>query len=818
MSAFARLLCLATLPLVGADRPAVTLSARMEATGENVVRLSPARPGFELAPILQAVVHCPGRMKVDDELLGNFRCSSGLKRDGLTLEGIFDLAPLARELAAEDEIELWLDYPRLGFEASSVAVNGEGPRSRVIRTARFRAGDALAPDAFAPIRVQFGYDLDRLAVLYLPLAVLAVALTLIPMILGRAGRADLNRSVFLLGTMLWLCAALRLQAGDPIRVVLSGTPLANLAAVLVEYCSPLLCVAVGAALGNRKRADRSRGQIFADVIWGYGMFLFPLTIVFAAIPSIAGEDMIGATAWLVAAPVSCIVCRWRIRTNSGSSVRQLSGGELKERVSELAAKAGSRDVRVYISSSTRSQVFNAFAMPMSGILLTAPLVQSLTKLEVDAVAAHELSHLRHARLNPWAALAAGAVLFQMPLAELFPGAAGLSVSLLGPSMMFFLSLYGARRREFAADAGAVALIGDPRALISGLARITRNNSRPLDSHPVAEWFSTHPSTRKRIRALARAARLERAEVETLSSSDAPGESYTLPPEERTIFNPRWQNANATRYVWAMFLGASGAGLLAAWLLDEFAGAGVPQLAAGIVFGCALTKILATSVISANYARLRRKLTQKLGIRGQLVGLAVDSAPRVYNGYRFSDAGLLWFEAGRLHYRSERIAIALNPAAVVDVGMVAAAPASWRRSQPVVRFRHAESGEIKAFILHPVEWGASPQRLFDSIEQWRATATSAETTSISGLEEVAGRPFHPLAVAQTVREFRIPGGVTFVGVMLSGWMLRPDSWPAWYALAITACAYTFLSLPAMLYRPSSLPPPLPPQKQLPEPRL
>ena len=68
-----------------------------------------------------------------------------------------------------------------------------------------------------------------------------------------------------------------------------------------------------------------------------------------------------------------------------------------------------------------------------------------------------------------------------------------------------------------------------------------------------------------------------------------------------------------------------------------------------------------------------------------MGLDVSREPRVYNGFRFSEAGFLLFEGGRLCYRSERTTMELNPADVVEVDLVAVARSSWRRMQPIVRF-------------------------------------------------------------------------------------------------------------------------------------
>ena len=252
-----------------------------------------------------------------------------------------------------------------------------------------------------------------------------------------------------------------------------------------------------------------------------------------------------------------------------------------------------------------------------------------------------------------------------------------------------------------------------------------------------------------------------------------------------------------------YISASAGGLLIAGLLDQVAGTRTPSNLSSVSSSDArLTKLLAAGAMSSNYARLARKLAGKLAVRGQLVGLAVDSEPRLYNGFRFSDAGFVSFEGGRFCYRSERTMIRLNPADVVDVRMVAASPSSWRRLQPMVRFREPESGDLSAFILHPVEWGATPSRLFQSIEQWRTTEVSSEGTSISGLTATAGQPFHVPTIAETMRGFRIPGGVTLVGATLAGWFFRGESWTAWFALIITAASYLFMYLPAMLYRPAN----------------
>jgi len=798
----AGVLCLPALPMVQGEAQAVIVQVRIEASGEASVQVWPRATGREWGPAVAQAIHCQGRMQPEPDRFDEFHCSSAMRRDGLSLEAVIDLAPIAQKLAASDEIQLLLNYPRLGFESTSPSMEELGGGMRVSRMGRFAAGAAPPP-----IHVRFGYRRDQLAGVYLPLLALALALTLFAAILSRAALAGLSRSLLLLGTILWMGAASHLQAGMPLRILLFGNPLANLTALFVELWPPLFCVAAGVALGSRKRAGRRPSGTFGEVFWGFAVVPLAVTCAVGALPSMMAENWLLAIAWVAAAPAFVLLRRAWIRAAARASVRQLTGGELKERISALCVKANRPPVKVIVSFSARSQVSAAFALPGKSIFLTAPLVQSLSKREVDAVVAHELAHFSHFNRGPWMALGLAMVLFETPLKDLlFYYTGGLFGAVLLPCAVFFVALYRARRREFAADASAAALTGDPRAMISSLARVSRNNNTPLDMNAAAEWISSHPSTAKRFRALAAAWRLGASEVETLCTGSEPGESYELPAEEAggALFNPAWQRTTAGVYGWTALFAASGAGLSIAWLCFRYAGAGVAQLAGGILLGCLFTKALSAAVMATAYARLRRKLEAKLGISGQLVGLAIDDVPRLYDGRRFSDAGLLRFEGGRLCYRSERTTIELSPADVMEVGMVAASPAAWLKEQPMVRFRSPESGEMQAFILHPLRWLATQRRLLRSIERWRATSTAAEGTSISGFNRVAGQPVRNPTIGGVARAFLVSGGVTLVAAIPAVLILRAGWWFVAYSLAVTACAHTFMFLPSMLYRPPSLP--------------
>ena len=809
-AALAGVFCLAATPVGRAQLVTlqkmdsdVYVQVHAEADGEVSMSAWSSKGGGDLLPILPEVLHCQGTAKVDRDEPAKIRCAQALRRDGLALEGVVDLAPIARQLAPSEEIQLWLNYPRMGTASLSTPMDERPERMRVIHNARFDAG-SVPP----PIHYRFGYQPDQLAGVYLPLVGLALALTLLAAILSRMGTAGLSRSLLLLGTILWMGAAAQLQAGDLVQLLLYGSPWAKFAALFVEIWPPWFCVAAGVAIGGWKQGVRRPGNGFGEVLGGFAIIPLILTSVLGALPLMMDQNWIAAVPWLVAAPLFALLRRAWIRARAGASVKQLNGGELRERVSALVAQARRPPIKVFVSSSMRSQVSAAFTLPGKSIFLTAPLVRSLSKREVDAVVAHELAHFSHSSRGQWTALALAMVLLGTPVSGILlslPG--GLLVTTLLLLTILFAALRGARRREFAADASAAALTGDPRAMISSLARISRNNKIPLDMNGAAEWLSTHPSTRKRIHALAAIARLTPSEVESLCSSDDPGEPYELPAEEAAgiVFTPAWQKMNAGVYGWTVLLGSSAAGLLVAWLIYRTVGAGTAQLLGGIALGCLLTKAMTATVMSTNYARLRRRLEAKFGVSGQIVGLAVDSEPRMYGGRRFSDAGLLWFAGGRLCYRSERTSIELNPADVVEVGMVAASPANWRRLVPMVRFRQPESGEpnsgeLAAFILHPLAWLAGNRRLFHSIERWRATQTSAEATSTTGFNRIAGQPFQKIPVASVVPAFGISIGAALVPAIPLVFLLHTGWSFVVYALVITGCAHIFTILPIMLSRP------------------
>jgi Zn-dependent protease with chaperone function len=767
----------------------VSLNVQLEANGAISVTASSDEADRALKPVIAAVLGCQGHVR-ESLNATRFRCTDGLKRDGFALTATLDLSPFGG-----DQVDVVLDYPSAGFHEST-----PGGQSQTYASGIWQRFVIPADGAHTPLKIRFGYTPSQVVALYAPMLAAILALILAPALVCRRGLAYLQPSIYVLGASLWLALNWSTGAGKPIEILLAGTGLSEALSVAWGYLVPLLAVTAGATLG-RKRGETA-AQPATAVFWSYGMIALPMACFMIASPDIVEDGWWRAAPWLSAAAAILFAMYYRLRKRGGKLV-QVTSGPLKDRADEIGRRAALRQPGVYISIATDQgpKHVNAFAMLHGRVIITAPLIRLFPKPEVDAIIGHEMSHHRHrSRFQVWTVLLLAAVLFNTVLANLVSGLLPPAVVILA---LFFGALYFARQREYAADRGAVMLTGDPRSMIRGLARLHRCHERPLETSFWVELLSTHPSTGKRIRAIAAAAGLPSGEVAMLSNPPDVGETYDVPDATYggSIFNEAWQRANSKRYGVAIMLAVPAVAVAVTLLMERLPVDFGWQLVGGLLLGCVLTKLVVMAVMERGYSRLGRKLTGKLGSSGILVGLAPGDTPRFYSGYRYFDAGLLRMDAGRFCYRSERTMIELGAADLIDVRLVAAAPGSWARRQPLIQFRDPQSGSARSFILHPLVWDITGTRLFRRIEQWRVThvQTASSPAVVQGFEEVAGEPVSPVAIHVLWRGFRIAGGLALVGGMFTGWPIQPDAPSALYVVAVAASGYAALMLPHMLYR-------------------
>jgi len=215
--------------------------------------------------------------------------------------------------------------------------------------------------------------------------------------------------------------------------------------------------------------------------------------------------------------------------------------ELHRTVEKLCREADLPMPRIAIMASPVPNAFATGRSPKHAVVAcTDSIMRILNRDELEAVLAHELSHVKNRdiltmTLASFIAMIASMIMQSFFFSALFGGnnrEGGASwiiiwvVSIIVYALSTLLMLALSRYREFAADRGSALITRNPRALISALNKITgRIDAIPpeakakvesanaffiipaLSGNTIMELFSTHPPLEKRI------ANLEKVEVE-----------------------------------------------------------------------------------------------------------------------------------------------------------------------------------------------------------------------------------------------------------------------------------------------------------------
>ena len=260
-----------------------------------------------------------------------------------------------------------------------------------------------------------------------------------------------------------------------------------------------------------------------------------------------GDDMALAASWLGGTiPLAMIIAGvWFAISYFGSQamIDLMTGARKVERKSEpeiynlLENLAITRGLRTPTLRIIDNDSLNAFATGLHegqySITVTRGLVEALTRDELEAVLAHELTHVinRDVRTMVIASIFAGII---SVIAELvFRGLLhsrgggrrdnknavpliliGLAFAAVGFALAIVIRMMLSRTREFVADAGAVELTKNPDAMISALRKVEGRSSLKgpdevqqlfLDNQAngvgLEGLFATHPPIQKRIDAL-----------------------------------------------------------------------------------------------------------------------------------------------------------------------------------------------------------------------------------------------------------------------------------------------------------------------------
>jgi heat shock protein HtpX len=266
-----------------------------------------------------------------------------------------------------------------------------------------------------------------------------------------------------------------------------------------------------------------------------------LSIVLNIVFSFLGVDRSSISGLLVFAAVfgfggsfiSLAMSKWMAKRSTGAVVieqpRNATEQWLMTTVARQAKAAGigMPEVAVYDSPE-----MNAFATGMNRndalVAVSTGLLRNMREDEVEAVLAHEVSHIANGDMVTLTLIQGVVNTFVIFLARLVAGmlnnngnnnqGGGLAyfATVIVLEMVFgvlasIIVMWFSRQREYRADAGAAKLEGGPNKMIAALERLKHNHESRLEGSMMAfgiaggaaksELFLSHPPLEKRIAAL-----------------------------------------------------------------------------------------------------------------------------------------------------------------------------------------------------------------------------------------------------------------------------------------------------------------------------
>jgi heat shock protein HtpX len=259
----------------------------------------------------------------------------------------------------------------------------------------------------------------------------------------------------------------------------------------------------------------------------FGLFLLVYLLGFGVMLMISGD----INALLVVPVVTILTTLWVIigMKYNASMIASVTGAtpvnspKLYNLLENLCISRGMTTPQLHI---IETDALNAFASGMNEkqytVTVTRGLIDALNEEEIEAVLAHELTHIRNGdvKLMITAVLIAGVISFfgEMLFRVRMSGESkkGMAIGAVMVMIAWFFAVIIrfalSRSREYLADAGAVELTKNPDAMISALLKISGRSDMDVpsgimdmcienDANEGWDIFSTHPSTAKRVQAL-----------------------------------------------------------------------------------------------------------------------------------------------------------------------------------------------------------------------------------------------------------------------------------------------------------------------------
>jgi hypothetical protein len=196
---------------------------------------------------------------------------------------------------------------------------------------------------------------------YAPFAALAIALTLVTSLACRRGHDYLIRSLWALGTILWLGLSWVLQTSASIRQALASTPFGEFAALLFDLFLPLACVAMGAFYSP------ARTRV-ANSLRSFLLVSIALSACLAAVPDLVDARLPRGAVWLAIAAVLVFAVRRQAVRAGGTKLVEITAGPAEGTLERDRRESRDTPERGCILRPPKKLLpANAFAVPGHGV-------------------------------------------------------------------------------------------------------------------------------------------------------------------------------------------------------------------------------------------------------------------------------------------------------------------------------------------------------------------------------------------------------------------------------------------------------------------
>jgi len=498
--------------------------------------------------------------------------------------------------------------------------------------------------------------------------------------------------------------------------------------VIVDWIPPcliwVLCFALSHPVQEKLRGLKwTRRELVLQGIFSVCAALIPLALFLTGLQTLGSADFQKGMLWFVAAFVVRMVAAGALQKLMGTQPQSITTGDLRDHAFCMAGHLGVKLQQVYVVPAGKGQTANAFARTGNTIAFTDFLLQRMSRAEVNYVLGHELTHLKLKHVGKIAAARVGSMFG----AFIFVGMAA-PFGIESPALRYgvilaivtLLPLFWSRRFEYAADAGAVALTGDPRSAISALFKLSSLNMMPLHWSKWSEKWLTHPSSLRRAQGIARKAGIPLEQIQEIAAASvAQADHYILPATVAPgakILSTQKKLKISVRATLAMLEAMILVPAAFAWLARHFASD--PVLHRTLYLAGPVAAFAAYFVL-ANYAPLSglRKLIvalkaklQKEGVEanawgGISVGFAPAASPRIYELSANWDMGSLFIRSDRLCYYGEETKFALRRGEVSAIVLGPGVPGMLTTRRIYIAWKDVDLGRSGTFNLGCIEGGS-----------------------------------------------------------------------------------------------------------------